>query len=313
MQQDGVVVIGSIHEDRFAYVGRLPAPGETVLAGTCELGIGGKGANQAIVAARLGAEVSLIAMVGPDAAGSVAVAELAAQAVSVEHVGRTTGTPTGQASITVDAAGENVIVVHSGANRDLTPAVVERELAQLAGDRSLIIVCQCEVPPDTVAAAAAAAGGRHRFLLNLAPCVPVDTSTLERADPLVVNRVEARQLAEQLGVARGNVEPRELAGSLRRFASSVVITLGAEGALVADGEGVELVPAGRPSAVVDTTGAGDAFVGAVAAHLAEGFCLRDAVRAGCAAGAVAVSRRGAIESYPTATELEEFTAGALHG
>ncbi|MEQ3551517.1 ribokinase [Pseudonocardia nematodicida] len=313
MQQDGVVVvIGSIHEDRFSYVDRLPAPGETVLAGSSARGVGGKGANQAIAAARLGAGVMMVARVGDDEAGLAATAELAARSVVVDAVGRVPDEATGYAAITVDAAGENTIVVHSGANRALGPDAAGRAVRGLAADRPAVVVCQCEIPPATVAAVAAATGDPHRFLLNLAPAVPVDPATLRRADPLVVNLVEAAQLAGRLGVVAGD-DPRDLLAALRRYAPAVVITLGAGGALVGSGTGIEHVPATPPSEVVDTTGAGDAFVGAVAARLAAGATLPDAVRAGCLAGSVAVSRRGTTSSYPDASDLDALAAAGDRG
>ncbi|BBG04748.1 MULTISPECIES: ribokinase [Pseudonocardia] len=308
-----VVVIGSIHDDRFSYVDRLPAPGETVLAGSSDRGIGGKGANQAIAAARLGAGVTMTAMVGEDEAGLAATAGLAGHSVSVDTVGRVAGEVTGYAAITVDAAGENSIVVHSGANQALDPGAAERAVAQLPADRRAVVVCQCEIPQATVAAAAAATRAPHRFLLNLAPAVPVDPGTLRRANPLVVNLVEAAQVAGHLGVTPEGNNPRDLLTALLGYAPAVVITLGADGALIGDDSGVEHVPAVRPAEIVDTTGAGDAFVGAVAAYLASGATLPDAVRAGCAAGSVAVSRRGTATSYPDVADLATAGTAAHRG
>jgi ribokinase len=298
-----VVVIGSIHEDRFSYVDRLPGPGETVIAHSHGQGVGGKGANQAVAAARLGADVALVGMVGADAAGDAALTALSARSVAIDYVGRLVTGTTGYAAITVDAGGENEIVVCAGANGALTPEAVEAAVPAIARGRSVLVVAQGEAPLDTIAAASRVATGRGRFLLNLAPSVPVAPEILARADPLVVNLVEARQLADRLGICAPDDDPRTVADTLRRFASSVVITLGGDGAVVATAAGTEWAPPEVPDAVVDTTGAGDAFVGALAASLASGAALSEAVRVGCRAGAIAVSRRGTTEAYAIAEDL----------
>jgi ribokinase len=225
--------------------------------------------------------------------------------------------PTERAPITVDAAGENTIVVRPGANHDLTPDMVTSALTLLAPVRAAVVLGVCEVPAAVVDAAAAASVNRHRLVLNQAPFIPVHLSTLKAANPLIVNRVEAEQLVSHLGVGRdalaANDDYLALAAALKPFAKSVVITLGADGAVVADGDVVKIVPPVEPLEVVDTTGTGDAFVGAVIAELVGGASLLEAVEIGCAAGSAAVSRYGTTKAFPTPAEIRSIAMGNLRG
>jgi len=282
-----VLVVGSVNLDLVYRVPHLPRPGETLLGGSLERVSGGKGGNQAHAAARVaagGVEVALVACVGDDDAGARLRDDLAAAGVDVAGVVEVPG-PSGTALIAVDEAGENTIVVIPGANA-AWPAEAVDGLSFAAGD---VVVLQLEVPFGVVAAVverAAAAGAR--VVLNAAPFDPRVPQLLERVNVLVVNEVEAGQV---LGLA-GPVDAATVAAATARLRPALVVTLGARGALVAESGDVAEVPA-QPVDAVDTVGAGDAFVGGLAAALAAGETLADAVRWGSAAGALTATVHGA--------------------
>ena len=268
-----VCVVGSANVDLVARCERLPRPGETVTGAEFRRIPGGKGANQAVAAARLGARTSFVGRIGTD---DLVLRSLEAEGVDVTGVHRDEG-ESGVALILVDAAGENVIVVAPGANARLT-----------ADDVTVVdddaVLCQLEIPIEAVFAAATRAQGL--FCLNAAPAVPVPAAVIRRADLVVVNRYELDALAET---------PR-----------LVALTLGAEGAVLLE-DGVEIARAEPPSVTaVDGTAAGDAFCAALLVSLLEGRDRVEALRRGCAAGAIAASRRGAQPSLPTAAELDEI-------
>jgi ribokinase len=283
-----VAVVGSINLDVVVAVQRHPAPGETVIGGDRRELPGGKGANQAVAAARLGASVALVGRVGDDAAGAGLRDGLAAEGVDVAHVVVDRDAPTGMALIAVDAAGENTIVVSPGANARVGPADVERAGDVLAA--AAVTLIQHEIPPEAVRAAVAAAGGT--VVLNPAPA----RALVEPIDVLVPNRLELEALADKAG------DPEELARGLRD-ARAVVVTLGADGALVVEGDRATTVAAPSVRAV-DTTGAGDAFCGALAQALAGGAALADAVRWAVAAAAVSDTREGAQGGMPTREQMK---------
>ncbi|WP_270886238.1 PfkB family carbohydrate kinase [Pedococcus sp. 5OH_020] len=265
-----VVVVGSLNVDLVARVERHPHPGETVLAsGSAERFAGGKGGNQAMAAALAGASVQLVGAVGADEPGAAYQARLAAQGVDVALVQTVPGEATGQAWITVDGAGENAIVVVPGANG----AVTTPELQGLgSGD---VVLLQLEIPLGVVAAVARQAADRGcRVVLNAAPFAALPPDVAALADPLVVNEHEALLLADS-GVVPG----------------SLLVTFGAAGCTW-DGVRYDGTPV-APADVVDTTGAGDAFCGALAAALAAGAGRAAAVARAATAGAEAVRRRGA--------------------
>ena len=288
-----VVVFGSANVDSFYRVTVLPQPGETVLGTGLLTAVGGKGANQAIAAARAGVEAHFLGAVGRDADGARVVESLTAAGVVTDDLLRLEHTPTGRAVILVDDAGQNVIVVTVAANGALTPAHVVTLAPALA--RADVLVVQGEVPTTATAAAieAAAAAG-VRVVVNLAPYVDLGGAE-RRADPIVVNEVEASQL---LGRAVTGPESVDVVAGLGRRAVSAVVTLGAAGALVVEGGTVTHVPAPVPERVVDTTGAGDAFVGVLAAALAGGSPLGIAVAEAVRAATASVEVLGAGESYP---------------
>jgi ribokinase len=292
-----VVVVGSVNADLVVGVDRRPAPGETVLGSDLAVHPGGKGANQAVAAARLGGRAALVGRVGDDGHGALLREALAADGVGLDHLATTPGVPTGVALITVGPDGDNSIIVSPGANARLGPDDVAAARGLIAA--ASVVSFQLEVPPPAVAAAArVAAGAGGRVVLNLSPPAPVPAELLARCDPLVVNEHEAAFL---LGGERG--DPRDTAAALARSGPrSAVVTLGADGAVVAGGDGVTAIPAPRADAV-DTTGAGDAFTAALCLRLARGDTLEDAARYAVRAGAAAVRRRGAQSSFPTPAEL----------
>ncbi|GAA1492274.1 ribokinase [Curtobacterium herbarum] len=300
-----VVVVGSLNVDQVVTVDRHPAPGETLVATSFALLPGGKGANQAVAAARRGAPTVMVGSVGRDGAAEVATSLLADSGVDVTHV-RAVDAPTGLATVTVDRTGENTIVVVPGANASTGEEAVLAASDTVAS--AAVVVLQGEVPADGIAAAATAATGR--VLLNLAPVVPVGREVVLAADPLVVNEHEAALVLAQL--VPDSVVPTDetaLVGALRSLGiRSVVVTLGARGALVsAGGRDVDrpvvvAVPSPRVRAV-DSSGAGDAFVGALAAGLAAGDTLLDAAGQAVRVGAFAVQGVGTQPSYPTLDDV----------
>jgi ribokinase len=264
-----VYVVGSVNVDLVVTAPSLPGPGETVVGGSFERHGGGKSANQAVAAARRGARVRMIAAVGDDDLGAEALALLEAEGVDVTGVQRLEGEATGVALIVVDAAGENQIAVASGANAALDAAFVERALDAATTGVALLGL---EVPDAPVLAAARAARAAGLALvLNPAPARPLPDELLALSPVLTPNRSESSALA-------GEDDPEAAARALAaRTGAPVVVTLGRDGALVVDGDAVERVPAPRVQAL-DTTGAGDAFNGALACELAGGAALDDAVR-----------------------------------
>ncbi|NVI91801.1 ribokinase [Actinomadura sp. BRA 177] len=291
-----VVVVGSVNADLVIGVERRPAPGETVLGSDMVVHPGGKGANQAVAAARLGGRAGIVGRIGDDGHGELLRGALAADGVDLAHLAVTPGVPTGVALITVGSDGDNSIIVSPGANARLTPENVEAAREMIAG--ASVVSFQLEVPlPAVEAAARLAAGAGGRVVLNLSPPAPVPAELLALCDPLVVNEHEAAFLLD------GGGDAGELAAKLARSGPrSVVVTLGADGVVVADGEGVTAIPSPKADAV-DTTGAGDAFTAALCLRLARGDALRDAARYATRVGAAAVRKRGAQSSYPTPDEL----------
>ena len=294
-----VCVVGSINMDLIVRTPRLPAAGETLLGGPFAQHPGGKGANQAVAASRLGADVDLIGAVGDDAFGGQMLSAIGRERVSLEYVETRLGLATGVALITVDAAGENTIVVASGANSEVSPQQVDR-CAEGVRDAAVTLAV-LEVPVETVARAAelAAEAGRV-FVLNAAPAMHLPGSLLRRVSILVVNQTEAALLSGHTGADLGTVTRALLALGPR----AVVITLGAGGALIDDHEnGMRRIPA-IDVQPIDTVGAGDCFAGALAAQLAAGRTLDDAARFACVAAGLATTRAGAIPGMPSLAEVQ---------
>ncbi len=278
-----IAVVGSVNLDMVATCARLPQPGETVGGASMSRHPGGKGANQALAARRMGATVSLVARVGKDPNAEEALALLRQAGVDLTRAWRDPSAPTGVALIVVDSKGENQIVVAPGANGRLAPADVN------VGDAEAVI-CQFEVPIETVEAAAEQATGL--FCLNAAPALRLTEPLMKRADVVVVNEVEHAELAD----------------SLERFDGLVVITAGAAGAAVYR-RGRQVGRATPPSVTpVDTVGAGDAFVGALVVAMVEERSTSEALTRACAAGALATTKPGAQPSLPTSAEVDAVLA-----
>ncbi len=297
-----ITVLGSINMDLVVHAPRFPEPGETLIGGPFATYPGGKGANQAIAAARLGAksDVALIGCVGDDDYGAELRRVFEREGVDATGVVERERIPTGVGVITVDAAGENHIVVASGANATLSPEDVGRHAASISAAEVLLL--QLEIPLQALLHGmhlARSAGAR--VLLNAAPARELSDEILELVDVLVVNEIEARMLAGDSAAAIGDL-PRQLA---ERGPPTVIVTLGERGALLYDG-GELLERPGRQVRAVDSTAAGDAFVGAMARALVEDRSPADALEMACAAGALAVTRHGAISSLPDRRALEEL-------
>lgn len=292
-----LLVFGSLNVDSTSYVAAFPEPGETVLAREFRVALGGKGANQAVAAHIAGAEVELLARVGRDAAGDFALASLAGFGLDTGAVARADG-PTGVAQITVADSGENTVIVTAGANLAIDAATVDAERERIA--RAALVLTQGELAPAAVERIAAVAGELGvRFVLNLAPPAPVAPAALAACDPLVLNEHEARALGigSSLGDEASAAEWAQAASAaVGTTARSIVVTLGAAGAVVASADGTAEAPAPRVRAV-DSTGAGDGFTGTLAAFLAEGRPLVEAVRIAVAAASLAVLAPGTVDSY----------------
>lgn len=285
-----LIVLGSANTDYTVVVDRHPQPGETLMGGDVVTGTGGKGANQALAAARAGAMPVFIGAVGADANGRELLERLGSDGVDVSNVAMIVGAPTGVALITVSRDGENTIVVAAGANGRLRIESTIALLDELAAPGA-VLLAQLEVPLGVVEAAAAAvdrAGGR--VVLNLSPSRRVPDALLALCDPLVVNETEASDLVAS--PVDGPSAATAAAAALLERCRSVVITLGGDGAVFAARGVSGHRPAPRVE-VVDTTGAGDAFVGALVAELSAGGDLEKAVERGIAAGASAVQWLGA--------------------
>ncbi|MDQ0831097.1 ribokinase [Streptomyces achromogenes] len=298
-----LLVVGSANADLVIDVERRPGAGETVLGGDLAVHPGGKGANQAVAAARLGARTALLARVGDDAHGRLLLDSQRAAGVDTAGV-LVGGAPTGVALITVDPSGDNSIVVSPGANGRLTPADVQNADRLLRSSR--VVSAQLEIPLETVVAVAASLEPGSLFVLNPSPPRPLPAVLLAACDTLIVNEHEAKVI---LGEECPGGAPEDWARTLlARGPKSVVVTLGSEGALVATAEGVARIASVMVDAV-DTTGAGDSFTAALAWKLGTGSSLAEAAAYAARVGAVAVTRRGAQESFPTADEVEALASG----
>ncbi len=312
MKRPKIVVVGSSNTDMVVKAARIPAPGETVLGGAFVMAAGGKGANQAVAAARLGAEVTLVARLGADPLGDEAIAGYQKDSILTDLIVRDPDRPTGVALILVDAHGENSITVALGANEALSPDDVERAAERIRAADA--VVMQLEVPLAAVERAAAIAraagvpvildpapapdGGLPAALLRNVTCLKPNESEAERLTGIPVGNPAS---AEQAARALQELGPR-----------TVIITLGSQGAIVVDEAAVHHVPAYRVAAV-DTTAAGDAFTGALAAAVGAGAALVEAVRRAAAAGALAATRMGAQPSLPRQAEWEAFIANQTAG
>ncbi|MCQ9162583.1 MULTISPECIES: ribokinase [unclassified Arthrobacter] len=301
-----IVVAGSLNADLTIYCERLPLPGETLHGSGFAVNPGGKSANQAVAAGRLGGAVTLIGAVGRDPNGDMLVASTAGAGVDVSHVRRVDG-PTGVAVISVEDSGENSIIISAGANGTLSPDAMAPALFDGAG-----VVCLClEVPLETVRAAAQAGhDAGATVLLNLSPYAPVGDALAHLTDVLLVNAHEASAFLGGPAMPAADAPESDWLDAAAHFAgrglAQVLVTLGSDGSVVLDSTNrAHPVVRIAPTVVdaVDTTGAGDAFTGAVAARLAAGDSLADAARYASVAAALAATRKGTQTAYPNAEEV----------
>lgn len=291
-----IVVVGSIMVDLIAYADPLPEAGQTVTGTAFEIGCGGKGANQALMARRLGAEVLFVARVGTDTFGDVSLANLATRGIDPAMVKRVGGLTTGVAPIWVSDDGNNRIIVVPGANQAMSADEVRTELAGLTQADS--VVCQMEIPDEAVAAALAIGAATGAVtILNPAPASPQSVLMFGAADWVVPNEHEFEMLW-----GAGPTDSEMLAAAAQ-WNCGLVVTLGAAGAAATNGANVIRIPPPHAN-VVDTTGAGDAFVGGLAFGLATGESLVSAISTGNACGALSTESRGTQTSFPTAEMVD---------
>ncbi|MCL2564135.1 MAG: ribokinase [Oscillospiraceae bacterium] len=293
-----ITVIGSINMDIVLRVPHIPAPGETILAQGVQTFGGGKGANQAAAIAKLGGDVTMIGRVGNDDHGRTLRTQLQANGVNTCGIETSDGVPTGTAYINVSDAGENNIVVNPGANGHVTPDMLARH-THLLGDAAYCLI-QLETPIETLYACANLCKERDtRLIINPAPAAPLDFGKLQGAWMIVPNESELNLLIPGVG----DIISKAKALREKGF-PHVLVTLGAEGCLLVDGEGARTYPAYTALPVKDTTAAGDCFVGALAFGLSKGLGLSQAIHLAVRAAGISVSRAGAQASLPTWAEVE---------
>jgi ribokinase len=294
-----IVVFGSLNVDVMIAVSHLPLPGETVLGPGYELTAGGKGANQALAAARAGAKVTMVGAIGSDPLAETAIADLRAAGVDLSHLAKASD-PTGLAAICVDKAGENHVVVASGANRHTKATQVPESLL----GAETIVVLQMEVPlAENWALVQRAKAMGARVVLNVAPAGAVSRDVLKDIDWLIVNENEAKQVAGHLGLAAD--EPRGAAQAIaRECGSTVIVTLGAAGGAAYPRSGGGVTVQALAIKPLDTVGAGDSFVGSFAAAIDAGCDLAEALRRASVGGGLACLKTGAQPSLPTLADIE---------
>ncbi len=313
MMDKKIVVVGSSNSDMTIKAARIPKPGETVLGGSFSMAAGGKGANQAVAAARAGGRVVFIARVGEDYFGERAIKHFMADQIDVSFIVKDKEAQSGIALIFVGEKGENSIAVAAGANARLSKADIEKCSGTIAA--AGILLMQLETPLETVQAAAEIASSSNvKVILNPAPARKLPEELLRHASIMTPNEFEAEVLT---GIAISDDEAAGRAADvlLNQGVGTVIITLGARGAFMAGGNVREVIP-GYPVHAVDTTGAGDVFNGALAVALSEGKALPEAVSFACAAAAISVTKLGAQPSIPRRREIDGFiasrTASARH-
>lgn len=296
-----VCVVGSSNIDLTFRTARLPSPGETLTGQTFQLGFGGKGANQAVMAAHLGAQVSMVARVGGDVFGEQTVQNYRRHGIDSTHVLRDAERPTGVASIVVDDNAQNCILIVAGANAGLSVADVRAAAAAI--ESAGVLLCQLEVPTETTLEAfrLARAAGVYT-ILNPAPAADLPDELLRLTDLCIPNETEIEALIGQR-VTTPDAAKEAARTLLQRGPRAVLVTLGPRGVLLVEGQTVEHIPS-VPVPAVDASGAGDAFIGSLAVFLVEGMPLREAAYRANVAAALSVTRPGTQASFPTRTEVE---------
>lgn len=304
-----VVVVGAVNVDLVVVAPTLPAPGETVVGGGLQTYGGGKGANAAVAAARVGAAVKLIAAVGDDDHGRAALAELAAEGVDVEGVAVLSGESTGVALIVVDDSGENQIAVGAGANAAIDAVDVRRRVREAASTAGCVLVSTEIAAAAVTAAVEEAVAASVLCVLNPAPALPVVADLLSRGVIVTPNETELGDIVRQLGETATGVAETDAAMVVARSGKPVVVTRGGEGVVVVDAQ-LDAMHVAAPRVLVrDTTGAGDTFNGVLAARLAAGDQLDEAVSVAVEAAALSVTEVGARGGMPTAAAVAAAMAG----
>ena len=295
-----ITVFGSLNVDYVFQVAHLPTPGETVLATDMVMLPGGKGGNQALAAAKAGAEVRMVGAVGEDGLRDIVLTGLQAAGVDTQRV-KTSTRSTGTAAINVDNHGENAIVVHSGANYDVSAVQLTCEILQPGS----LLLMQMELPLSVMATAVRiAAKAKASIIWNLAPMQPIELDLLQQIDYLIVNEVELTQLVSYLGGDPATDTATQARYAAGKSKARIIVTLGARGCLAINGDQQISVPA-LPLEPIDTVGAGDAFAGAFSAALASAKSLDQAIVWGCVAGGLACLQTGAQSALPSASQITE--------
>jgi ribokinase len=296
-----IAVVGSANTDLITFADAFPRPGETIFGRDFDLGFGGKGANQAVAARLCGGEVLMVAKVGNDLFGEATVKNFASLGIDTTHVGILEGVPTGVAPIFVEPGGQNRIIVVKGANDRLTPADVDAAAAQLRSVDTIIL--QFEIPLETIYHTVRFARANNiRCIVNPAPALPANLANLAEADYFIPNESEAEVLT---GRPVQTIDAAKLCATelLQKGFRRVVITLGARGSLLVEPAGATHVPP-FPVTAVDTTGAGDAFIGSLAVFLAEGLPEKDALARANLYAALSTTRVGTQKSFPRRADFE---------
>jgi ribokinase len=305
MNRASIVVVGSTNTDMVIKASHLPQPGETILGGTFFMSAGGKGANQAVAAARLGGKVSFIAKTGYDIFGKQAIDLFEKEGIDISFIARDHYQPSGVALITVDDKGENCIVVAPGANASLMPQDIDE--AKEKFETASFVLMQLETPIETVEHVANISSAKKiKFLLNPAPATKLNDDLLKKITIITPNQKETEMLT---GI---NVSDESSAKKAARYLQNkgietVIITMGAAGAFVLHENNTQMIP-GHKVKVVDTTAAGDVFNGALVVALSEGMNMNEAVAFACKAAAISVTRLGAQASAPERHEVEDFNS-----
>ena len=305
MTSKPIVVIGSSNIDLVAKSHKIPVVGETLTGTDFFMTPGGKGANQAVAAAKLGADVIFVARLGKDVFAEKSLENFKSVNINTKHIAQLEGVPSGVAIIAIDDNGKNIIIVVPGANGKLMPADVEKASADIAS--AGVVVCQLEIPIETVERAAAlAAQNKVPFILDPAPARPLSDKLLSMVDVIKPNETEAQTIT---GIKVTDVDSASKAADwlLAKGVKNVIITLGEKGALLANKNSKETIESRRVKAI-DSTAAGDAFTGALAYGMANGKSLKDAAVYAGAVAAISVTRLGAQASMPTKKEVDAFIA-----
>jgi ribokinase len=303
MESKKIIVVGSCNTDMVIKADRLPIPGETILGGTFFMNPGGKGANQAVAASRMGGNVTLISKTGNDVFGKQSVMLYTAENIKTDYIFSDPKHPSGVALITVDSQGENCIVVASGANAYLSPLDIEKASAEI--ESSDLVLMQLEIPIETVEYVAEKAQKKGiRVILNPAPARTLSDSLLKHLYIIIPNKSEAEILS---GIKVYDIDSAKQAADIisSKGVNIVVITLGSQGALIKENADYHFVEALKVEAL-DTTAAGDTFCGSVCVGLSEGRSILDSVKLAARAAAITVTRMGAQASIPFRSELSSL-------